>query len=99
MFLYQIKHTLIMSTNDIILRVIARKFVLQVMMAIGDKTMGYIEIQRATNAKPVPLARALKSLVINSLAKRDEVAGGRVNYTLTIKGRKALKFAEEIIKL
>jgi DNA-binding HxlR family transcriptional regulator len=81
------------------LRVIARKFVLQVMMAIGDRTMGYIEVQRATNAKPVPLARALKSLVLNGLSKREEIAGGRVNYSLTQKGRKALKFAEEIIKL
>lgn len=88
-----------MSTNDIVLRVIARKFVLQVMMAIGDRTMGYIEIQRSTNAKPVPLARALKSLVLNNLAKREEIAGGRVNYSLTARGRKALKFAEEIVKL
>ncbi len=88
-----------MMINDTVLRVIARKFVLQVMIAIGDKTMGYIEIQRATNAKPVQLARALKSLVTNELAKREESAGGRVNYTLTTRGRKALKFAQEIIKL
>ena len=88
-----------MMINDTVLRVIARKFVLQVMLAIGDNTMGYIEVQRATNAKPVPLARALKSLVINDLAKREEIAGGRVNYSLTLRGRKALKFAQEIIKL
>lgn len=88
-----------MMINDTVLRVIARKFVLQVMIAIGDKTMGYIEVQRATNAKPVPLARALKSLVTNDLAKREETAGGRVNYSLTPRGRKALKFAQEIIKL
>ncbi len=85
--------------NDTVLRVIARKFVLQVMIAIGDKTMGYIEVQRATNAKPVPLAIALKSLVSTDLAKREETAGGRVNYNLTQRGRKALKFAQEIIKL
>lgn len=88
-----------MMINDTVLRVIARKFVLQVMIAIGDKTMGYIEVQRATNAKPVPLARALKSLVTNDLAKREETAGGRVNYSLTARGRKALKFAQEIVKL
>lgn len=92
-------NTQFMSTNDIILRVVARKFVLPVMAAIGDKTMGYIEIQRATNAKPVPLARALKSLVINDLAKREEIAGGRVNYTLSVRGKKALKFAQEIVKI
>jgi DNA-binding HxlR family transcriptional regulator len=88
-----------MTINDTILRVVARKFVLSVMIAIGDRTMGYIEIQRATNAKPVPLARALKSLVLNELAKREEIAGGRVNYTLTARGRKALKFAQEIVKI
>jgi DNA-binding HxlR family transcriptional regulator len=88
-----------MTINDTVLRVVARKFVLQVMLAIGDRTMGYIEVQRATDAKPVPLARALKALAQNELARRDEMPGGRVNYTLTTRGRKAMKLAQEIVKI
>lgn len=85
--------------NDIVLRAVSRKFVLPVMAALGEKTLSYVEVQRATDAKPVPLARALKSLVKTDLAKRTEGAGGRVSYALTARGKKALKSAIELTKI
>lgn len=88
-----------MIKEDLILRVISRKFVLEVMRAISLRTMSYVEIQRHTNTRPVPLARSLKSLASISLVTREEAASGRVNYTLTEKGINALKLTEELLKL
>jgi DNA-binding HxlR family transcriptional regulator len=87
------------SHNDVVLRAVSKKFVLPVMAALGEKTLSYVEVQRATDAKPVPLARALKSLVITELAKRVEGAGGRVSYSLTARGKKALKSALELTRI
>ena len=87
------------TPNDTILRAVSRKFVLPVMVALGEKTLSYVEVQRATDAKPVPLARALKSLVKTELAKRAESAGGRVSYSLTVRGKKALKSALDLTKI
>lgn len=58
----------------------------------------YMEIQRAVNIKPVPLSRALKSIVKVGLTTRHEEKLC-VTYRLTDRGQKAATHLHALTKL